>query len=51
MEGYGMLVVAVDGREVERYYGLEMALDHAAALLDVAPEELEVPEEARDMGM
>lgn len=51
LKGYGMLVVAVDGEEVERYYGLDMALDHVADILDVPPRELDLPEEARDMGM
>ena len=52
-EGYAMLKVrpAVDGDELERYYGFEMALDHAAELLGVAPADLPVPERARDMGM
>lgn len=53
LEGYAMLRVraTVDGDELERYYGFEMALDHAAALLDVAPDDLPVPEAATDMGM
>lgn len=52
-EGYAMLAVrdAVDGTERERYYGLEMALDHAAELLGVAPGDLPLPAAARDMGM
>jgi hypothetical protein len=52
-DGYAMLTVrrAVDGDEVERYYGFEMALDHAADLLDVGVQDLPVPEAARDMGM
>jgi hypothetical protein len=52
-EGYAMLKVrpTVDGDELERYYGFEMALDHAAELLGVAPSELPVPDAARDMGM
>ncbi|MCQ4333854.1 hypothetical protein KM295_10245 [Natronomonas sp. F2-12] len=53
IEGYAMLKVrpTADGDELERYYGFEMALDHAAELLGVAPKELPVPEEAADMGM
>jgi hypothetical protein len=53
LEGYAMLKVRpnVDGDELERYYGFEMALDHAAELLGVTPLELPVPEAARDMGM
>lgn len=51
LQGYGMLVVAVDGEEVERYYGLDMAVDHVAELLKVPPRDVELPEEARDMGM
>lgn len=52
-EGYAMLKVrtAADGDELERYYGFEMALDHAAELLSVRPGQLPVPESARDMGM
>jgi len=49
--GYGMLIVADERGEVERYYGFDMALDHAAELLDVPTSEVEVPEEAEDMGM
>jgi hypothetical protein len=53
IEGYAMLKVRVgaDGDEVERYYGLDMALDHAAELLEVHPNALQMPEEASDMGM
>lgn len=52
-EGYAMLVVRTepDGDELERYYGFEMALDHAAELLGVEPSSLPVPEPASDMGM
>ena len=50
-EGYGMLIVRSDGIEVERYYGLAMALDHAAELLGVPVDVLPVPDEGRDMGM
>jgi hypothetical protein len=49
--GYGMLIVADETGELERYYGLDMALDHAAEVLDVRPNELELPDEAREMGM
>ncbi|AKH97520.1 DUF7111 family protein [Halanaeroarchaeum sulfurireducens] len=51
--GYGMLKVrsALDGEELERYYGLDMALDHAGDLLDHPPNDLPVPDEATDMGM
>ena len=53
VEGYAMLKVrpTADGDELERYYGFEMALDHAAELLGVDPADLPVPEDARDMGM
>jgi CO/xanthine dehydrogenase Mo-binding subunit len=53
VEGYAMLKVrtAADGDELERYYGFEMALDHAAELLGVDPADLPVPEGAADMGM
>ncbi|AGN02959.1 hypothetical protein L593_15125 [Salinarchaeum sp. Harcht-Bsk1] len=53
VEGYAMLKVrpSADGDELERYYGFDMALDHAAELLGVAPAELPVPEQAADMGM
>ena len=53
IDGYAMLKVrpAADGDELERYYGFDMALDHAAELLAVSPRALPVPEEAEDMGM
>ncbi len=52
-EGYAMLKVrpGPDGDELERYYGFEMALDHAAELLGVRPTDLPIPEPAEDMGM
>jgi hypothetical protein len=52
-EGYAMLKVrptAADD-ELERYYGFDMALDHAGELLGVAPHDLPVPDDAADMGM
>ena len=53
VEGYAMLKVrpSADGDELERYYGFDMALDHAAELLGVSPAALPIPEEASDMGM
>ena len=53
VEGYAMLKVrpTADGDELERYYGFDMALDHAAELLGVAPDDLPVPDAAADMGM
>jgi hypothetical protein len=53
IEGYAMLKVrdGRDGDELERYYGFDMALDHAAELLGVSPTDLPVPDEAADMGM
>jgi hypothetical protein len=52
-EGYAMLKVrpGPDGDELERYYGFDMALDHAAELLGVDPGTLPVPDAAADMGM
>ena len=52
-EGYAMLKVrpTADGDELERYYGFDMALDHAAELLGVARHDLPVPEPAEDLGM
>ena len=52
-EGYAMLKVrpTADGDELERYYGFDMALDHAAELLGVAVTDLPVPDAAGDMGM
>ncbi|MFA9516014.1 hypothetical protein ACERIT_02135 [Halopenitus sp. H-Gu1] len=52
-EGYAMVSVreGPDGTELERYYGFDMALDHAAELLDVSVEELPIPDPAADMGM
>lgn len=51
--GYAMLKVrrTADGDELERYYGFDMALDHVAELLGVAPTDLPVPDAAVDMGM
>jgi len=53
VDGYAMLKVrpTADGDELERYYGFDMALDHAAELLGVTPSDLPVPENAADMGM
>ena len=53
VDGYAMLKVrpTADGDELERYYGFDMALDHAAELLGVSPTELPVPEPAADLGM
>jgi len=52
-DGYAMLMVrtAPDGDELERYYGFDVALDHAAELLGVDPADLPIPDEAADMGM
>jgi len=49
--GYGMLIVADETGELERYYGLDMALDHAAEVLGVHPTDIDLPEEASEMGM
>jgi hypothetical protein len=52
IEGYAMLKVRDDtGDERERYYGFDMALDHAAELVGVSPNEIPVPGAAEDMGM
>lgn len=53
LEGYAMLKVrpSPEGDELERYYGFDMALDHAAELLGVDPSGLPVPAAAADMGM
>lgn len=53
IEGYAMLKVrdGPDGDELERYYGFDMALDHAGELLGVAAHDLPVPGAADDMGM
>lgn len=51
IEGYAMLMVRADGDELERYYGFDMALDHAAEILGVSVDDLPVPEPAEDMGM
>jgi hypothetical protein len=52
-EGYAMLKVrdGVTGDERERYYGFDMALDHAAERLGVDPNDLPIPDAAADMGM
>ena len=51
--GYSMISVAraTNGPELERYYGFDMAIDHAAELLEVTPSVIPIPEEARSMGM
>ena len=51
--GYAMITVAADpnGPVIERYYELDMALDHAAELLGVTPQDLPVPEGAKVMGI
>ncbi|WP_253738428.1 DUF7111 family protein [Halohasta salina] len=53
IDGYAMVAVRrnATGTELERYYGFDMALDHAAELLGVDPAALPVPDEAADMGM
>jgi hypothetical protein len=53
VEGYAMLKVrpTADGDELERYYGFDMALDHAAELLGVSQYDLPIPDGAADMGM
>ena len=53
LDGYAMLKVRTgpDGDELERYYGFDMALDHAAELLGVAVADLPVPADAADRGM
>jgi len=53
VEGYAMLKVraSADGDELERYYGFDMALNHAAELLGVSQRAIPVPKPATDMGM
>ncbi len=53
IDGYAMVMVrpTADGDELERYYGFDMALDHAAELLGVDPASLPIPDPAADMGM
>jgi hypothetical protein len=53
IEGYAMVKVrpTADGDELERYYGFDMALDHAAELLGCSPHDLPVPDAAEDLGM
>ncbi|MDZ7747107.1 MAG: hypothetical protein U5K28_11635 [Halobacteriales archaeon] len=53
IDGYAMLKVrpTPDGDELERYYGFDIALDHAGELLGVEPHDLPIPEDAADMGM
>ena len=53
VDGYAMLKVRAgpNGDELERYYGFDMALDHAAELLGTAVSDLPVPDDAADMGM
>ena len=51
--GYAMLTVreGAEGDELERYYGLDMALDHVAEVLGVHPGALPLPDAAADMGI
>ncbi len=52
LEGYAMLKVrGPEGDERERYYGFDVALDHAAELLGVGQHDLPIPDAAEDMGM
>lgn len=53
IDGYAMVMVRTSptGDELERYYGFDMALDHAAERLNVPMNELPIPEKANDMGM
>ncbi|GAB3693297.1 DUF7111 family protein [Halorubrum pallidum] len=53
LDGYAMLKVrtGLNGDELERYYGFDMALDHAAEMLGVSVADLPVPAAAADMGM
>ncbi len=53
IEGYAMLKVrpTPEGDELERYYGFDIALDHAGELLGVEPHALPIPDDAADMGM
>ncbi len=53
VDGYAMLKVrpAADGDELERYYGFDIALDHAAELLGCSEHDIPVPDDAADMGM
>jgi hypothetical protein len=53
VEGYAMLKVRTgpDGDELERYYGFDMALDHAAELLGRPPHVVPHPAPPADPGM
>jgi hypothetical protein len=52
LDGYAMLAVRDgDGTEQERYYGFDMALDHAGELVGVAVHDIPIPDAAEDMGM
>lgn len=53
LKGYGMIVLSTvsEGTELERYYGLDMAIDHAAEFLRVPKRTISVPESAQDMGI
>lgn len=52
-DGYAMLKVrdGIDGDELERYYGFDIALDHVGELLGVPAHDLPVPDAGADMGM
>ncbi len=49
--GYAICSVRAAGNELERYYALDMALDHAAEYLGVDPQSIELPEEATTLGI
>ena len=52
IEGYAMLKVRdSNDEERERYYGFDMALDHAAELLSLSPHDIPIPDAAADMGI
>ncbi|WP_330630138.1 DUF7111 family protein [Halocatena halophila] len=49
--GYAICSVRSGGNELERYYALDMALDHAAEYLGVDPRAIELPEQAQTLGI
>lgn len=50
--GYGMLIVRDSHKgELERYYGLSMAIDHVGEILGVPPHSIPIPEDADDFGI
>ena len=51
--GYGMITIIDEhaNQEIERYYALDMALDHVAELFAIRPDQIPLPDEAQSLGL